>query len=410
MRLYLFTNFFPLKRSEPFLTNEFKITQRYFSSAVIFPLYGELKDKVSTSDNIEVLAPPLISPASKTKLLWNGLLNWAPAHLHAAEIPAKKLWLRPSALYWHLVSLFITRTILRSPSFKKLREYLSQEKNGLLYFYWGDNMCWVLPYVYRHLPHDRVKVIIRLHRTDLYENLKGNHAPLRKKILEYADVVAPVSQHGVDYLKQKYPEFSGKIILSRLGVFDHGLNPASANNSSYTIVSVSSVVPVKRVKLLLSALQKTTIPFQWHHFGDGPLLNEIRQEMLAVPQLKIHLHGFVDNNKIIEFYSLNPVHLFINVSESEGLPVSIMEALSFGIPVLATDAGGTADIIDETVGSLIAVDSSASQIASEIERILVKEKEIYQSKRQAARSRFMKDLSAEKNYREFYELVTGLGN
>lgn len=45
--------------------------------------------------------------------------------------------------------------------------------------------------------------------------------------------------------------------------------------------------------------------------------------------------------------------LFLNISESEGVPFSIMEALSAGIPVMATDVGGTAEIIDDTVGRLL---------------------------------------------------------
>ncbi|MFR4320263.1 MAG: glycosyltransferase [Blautia massiliensis (ex Durand et al. 2017)] len=44
----------------------------------------------------------------------------------------------------------------------------------------------------------------------------------------------------------------------------------------------------------------------------------------------------------------------MNVSSSEGIPVSIMEATSFGIPGIATDAGGTKEIIrDKENGVLL---------------------------------------------------------
>ena len=36
-----------------------------------------------------------------------------------------------------------------------------------------------------------------------------------------------------------------------------------------------------------------------------------------------------------------PYHVFLNVSSSEGVPVSIIEAMSFGIPCIATNVGGT---------------------------------------------------------------------
>jgi len=47
------------------------------------------------------------------------------------------------------------------------------------------------------------------------------------------------------------------------------------------------------------------------------------------------------HNDVLNYYASNPVDVFINTSSSEGLPVSIMEAMSFGIPVIATNVGGT---------------------------------------------------------------------
>ena len=55
--------------------------------------------------------------------------------------------------------------------------------------------------------------------------------------------------------------------------------------------------------------------------------------------------GFQDNEKIMDFYRNNPIDIFINVSTNEGVPVSIMEAISFGIPIIATNVGGTNEIV-----------------------------------------------------------------
>ena len=46
-----------------------------------------------------------------------------------------------------------------------------------------------------------------------------------------------------------------------------------------------------------------------------------------------------------------PVDLFLTVSANEGIPVSIMEAQSFGIPVIATDVGGISEIVNNVNGS-----------------------------------------------------------
>ena len=43
----------------------------------------------------------------------------------------------------------------------------------------------------------------------------------------------------------------------------------------------------------------------------------------------------------------------MNVSESEGIPVSIMEASSFGIPVIATNVGGVGEIVENGYNGLL---------------------------------------------------------
>jgi glycosyltransferase involved in cell wall biosynthesis len=86
--------------------------------------------------------------------------------------------------------------------------------------------------------------------------------------------------------------------------------------------------------------------------------------------LEIKLNGFVDNKNLIKFYQSQPVDLFLNVSASEGLPVSIMEALSFGIPVIATDVGGTSELVNENNGQLIPANFDINELAYSIECML----------------------------------------
>ncbi|MBL3200697.1 glycosyltransferase, partial [Klebsiella pneumoniae] len=63
------------------------------------------------------------------------------------------------------------------------------------------------------------------------------------------------------------------------------------------------------------------------------------------PQFGYKLWGTVPHETIISFFAANPVHLFLNLSTMEGIPVSIMEAISFGIPVVATDVGAVSEIV-----------------------------------------------------------------
>jgi glycosyltransferase involved in cell wall biosynthesis len=279
MTLFLFTNFFPTKRSEPFLVNEYNFTGRYFDAIHILPLYGELSSSfIEKSPHTTVHQPLLASPASKRKLFLRGILNFSGFKFHAKEFFSKQIYRSVDKMYWFFVSLLIVRLTLSSKSYKNLVRQINSSAEPVLYFYWADNLCWILPYLRKSIINNKTRVVIRLHGTDLYENLKSNYAPLRDVIFSYADFIVPVSKNGEDYLRNRYPSIENKLFLSRLGVFDNGLN-AHSHNVVKQIVSVSNLVSIKRVHLIFEALQHSQLKIRWHHFGDGPEMENIRKRI-----------------------------------------------------------------------------------------------------------------------------------
>jgi glycosyltransferase involved in cell wall biosynthesis len=194
--------------------------------------------------------------------------------------------------------------------------------------------------------------------------------------------------------------------VSSLGVFDNGLNPY--NPEVLTVVSASNVVALKRIPLLLEALQKLDLPLVWHHFGDGPLFTQLEELAKRKREgLTIHLHGHVSNRELMRFYGTTSVDLFVNVSSSEGLPVSIMEALSFGIPVMATDVGGTSELVNSTVGGLVEPSISAGELSERINEFFKLNPAAKNEIRKNAREQFLTRVSAEKNYNNFYKIISG---
>ncbi|WP_034445885.1 glycosyltransferase [Butyrivibrio sp. AE2032] len=79
--------------------------------------------------------------------------------------------------------------------------------------------------------------------------------------------------------------------------------------------------------------------------------------------------GQVPNNQILKFYGEHDVNCFVMPSEMEGLPVSIMEAESAGIPIIATDVGGIREMIDGN-GILLPSNPSAEEIAYALIKVL----------------------------------------
>jgi glycosyltransferase involved in cell wall biosynthesis len=104
----------------------------------------------------------------------------------------------------------------------------------------------------------------------------------------------------------------------------------------------------------------------WHHFGVGdhvPSMSVI-EGLKGITRLEIVMHGWKPNADIMAFYRTHKIDLFVNLSRSEGIPVSIMEAISFDIPVLATAVDGTPEaVIDEQSGLLCSVEEAGDSVA-----------------------------------------------
>ena len=96
---------------------------------------------------------------------------------------------------------------------------------------------------------------------------------------------------------------------------------------------------------------------EWTLIGDGPQINYIKNKIKFLPKmLKVNLLGNLENSIVLDYLSKNYIDALINVSESEGLPFTMMEAISFGIPIIGTNVGGVKEIINNYTGILLEKD------------------------------------------------------
>ena len=111
------------------------------------------------------------------------------------------------------------------------------------------------------------------------------------------------------------------------------------------ILAVARHVPLKRHDILIDAvaeLGRRGIPCEATILGDGPLLADNRERAKAViPPAHIHLPGASD--QVADH--LKEAHIFVNSSEYEGTSMSILEAMSWRIPVIASDVPGNRELV-----------------------------------------------------------------
>lgn len=145
------------------------------------------------------------------------------------------------------------------------------------------------------------------------------------------------------------------------------------------------------------------IKINWIHFGDGEGKKELIEKIKTLPSnIKVELKGQVSQIELFRFYKEQRIDYFINVSESEGLPYTIIEAISFGIPVIATDAGGTSEIVNEKTGILLELDCNPTSISAILNNSIESSLRSVEF-RKGVRNFWMENFSASKVYPNFIQ-------
>ena len=369
--LVFFTAEFPFGKGETFVENELPFLEEYFDKIIIVSNSTEDPLVRKVSNKIRLIRTPYrASNCYRLKVFLYlfgidflreiifafrtvGLLNFFSAFSFQLSSYAKALEVKDMIddLVWH---------------------DLKVGNHIYLYSYWLYDMTLGMVLFKRN--HPEVVAVSRSHRWDLYfETNSLNYLPFRRAMINGVDKCYVISEDGIEYMLRRIPGMDKtKLALSRLGTFNDLYLNSKSRNDVYTIVSCSTLTKPKRVHLIIEALSDiAAIKVRWIHFGDGLLRREI--EELAERKLKDNTNvnyqftGSKPNSEILDFYFNNRIDLFVNVSDSEGVPVSIMEALSFGSPVVATNVGGNKEIIEDGVnGYLLPPDFSSDQLREKI--------------------------------------------
>ena len=394
--IYLYTSRFPYgQMSESFLAVELAIASQLGKKVTIIP---------TQDDAVKRQLPENVSVDRALCRMGVGLRIKS---MLSVFLPGRlSLWkaLRDVDFSWKYLSDAVKYLYGAHLVYEDMKQKTALEELSMFYSYWLSYAPLAFSEYHQKYPHTQHRFISRGHGSDVYSTSVGVYYPLRKFLLQGIDQVYVVSEYGKTFLQQKYPEFSDKIKLSRLGVIRPSVSPKKAISEARCVVSCASVIGLKRIDLLHSSLMAyadaTDTMIEWHHFGGGALFVELKKrcEQTTSPRLKCILHGMVDNKVIRDFYANQQVDCLISVSSTEGIPVSMMEAISFGIPVLSTDVGGCKEIVTAQTGLLIPKDFSQEEFEESLTAILNNSPQLSKT----AEEFYDENYNAERNYTEFY--------
>jgi N-acetyl-alpha-D-glucosaminyl L-malate synthase BshA len=259
----------------------------------------------------------------------------------------------------------------------------------------------VCAYLAKQMIKHPIKIITTLHGTDI--TVLGSDATLKEMIIfgiENSDVVTAVSQHLIDQtyeiLQVKKPinkvyNFVDKRVYYRRNACC--LKEKHATDGEKLIVHISNFRPVKRVMDVAHIFKsiREKLNAKIFFIGEGPEFPKVNQWLKEQGLCKdvIYLGKQDDVAEI-----LSQMDLMLLPSEKESFGLVALEAMSCGVPVVASDTGGIPEVIRDGVTGFTCGIGNVEQMAAAAIKILTDEK-AYKSMSEAcvaeARSRFCGD-------------------
>lgn len=175
-------------------------------------------------------------------------------------------------------------------------------------------------------------------------------------------------------LKANADRFLGARYSHKNCVIPNGLNMQENNsseldkNSKLTILFVGRFVEQKDPLTFLRAvkiLEQKGIPFQIKMIGDGVLKNDIESLIYQLKIKNISLLGKISNSEVIR--EMQSAHVFVAASREEAMSLSVLEAVSCGLFIIATKISGNIDVVMENENGNFVMFGDEKDIALKIE-------------------------------------------
>jgi glycosyltransferase involved in cell wall biosynthesis len=398
--LILLTSCYPYGEGETFVANEMPHLASAFDEIIVLTNDTVSEQARPLPDSVTCVRHPYeLGPMEKMQSLL-GLLS--PAVWQEIR------WIRTR--YRLPVDGRILATVLvswlKAGKFARIIRRLAARVPGAevhLYSYWANDMAVAAAVARRKAWVHRA--YCRAHGWDVYID-RGGFLPFRHFLATHLDHYLFVSEHGRRYFETLMGRSYPSVGCSRLGT--PPVSPAPlARVRPFTLVSCSNLIPFKRVELIVEALSHVASDVRWIHIGEGPSRGAVEVACAGLPaHVNAELRGGLSNPEVLALYATLRPSLFLSVSRSEGLPVSMMEAMSAGIPVMGTDVGGVREIVSHgSNGVLLPPDPTPHEVASAIDALASMPESEHAGYAQRAWATWSADFNADMNYETFLRIT-----
>jgi glycosyltransferase involved in cell wall biosynthesis len=208
---------------------------------------------------------------------------------------------------------------------------------------------------------------------DDFQNLKHNlNVRIQKLIRNWSirssEVVITPSDHLKEFINRTNPKT--EVLKINNGVEISEFKRSKTPLHEFNILINSRLVVQKNIHFVIEAMGSIkNLDVNLKIIGEGGEFERLEDIITNLNiQNRVKMIGKVENNLISEY--LKTSNLFIQASDYEGLPHSILEAINYEVPILSTEVGGCKDLLDNgDRGFIISSPQNKQQIAEKIDYI-----------------------------------------
>lgn len=416
-KVFFFTLFYPFTHDgvlyDAYLLSEAEQLSRNFDEVIVCSTSNEHNGQVNVASNVTVHhLTNDIKPVDKLRLA--GLMLQP---FFIAEI------INLHKVYGRGINIQLVKAVAAyAARAGKMKAFLEEQLAAIdfekydvtVYCYWNFEYALAATLLKKKYT---LKTIVRTHSLDLYfDRVPENYHPFRRYVYLNSNLFLFISEQGRRYFFENHHITAAqqvKALVNRIGTRN---NMPQYKHDTHRIVLLSNawIQPLKRIDLLVKALALIDdIEIEWIHVGDDygtgrfPALKKLAADYLDTkPNVKYEFVGRKTLQQLYEIYTNRRVNLFINLSTTEGTPVSMMESISFGVPVIGTSVGGVPEIIADGVnGLLIPAEINEQDVAGKIKQWFYMTAEKKEEMSANARRIWSEKFDADKNSRILIDAI-----
>ncbi|MDQ3626377.1 MAG: glycosyltransferase [Verrucomicrobiota bacterium] len=260
--------------------------------------------------------------------------------------------------------------------FQMLASLLERRGADLMHIYFGHTGVHLLPFIERW----NKPCVVSFHGADVAQKDDiRDYGPKLKSLFKAVPLVLARSRSLADRLIALGCP-SDRLRITRTGVPLQQfplMRREAPTDGRWRLMQACRLIPKKGVATTLCAFaifQKEFPKAELVIAGKGPLqahLEELAEELGIAS--KVHFRGFLSQQELLDLYATS--HLFVHPSETppdqnqEGVPNSILEAMSTGLAVAATRHGGIPEAVEHGRGGLLVEERDFEALAASLKEI-----------------------------------------